>query len=207
MQSKNKKRKRLGLLLCALVSAVITGGFANSARAQKNAPMVAVHDLDDDEAPESYQNVKEVHIYVCNYRWGEGLPNLLKPEALAREELKYVEAFIADRPDNNQIKFADGKKHEPIVTTEQTCEALYDPAMDEPGNLSFIVKVSPMYLTNAPHNGPPPFAILTHFLYRPDHKNSIAPVLRAPPLYIGNLTADEETLRREINLSGVAGNY
>jgi hypothetical protein len=77
--------------------------------------------------------------------------------------------------------------------------------MDEPGNLSVIVEVNPILLGNyrdIPHS----FATMTHFLYRPDHKNSIATILRAEPQVIWDLQADEETLRKEIHLD-VGDNY
>lgn len=150
---------------------------------------------DPPELPtEAFQNIKEVRLYVCNYRRGEGLPNLLKPKALAQEVLKYVKTLI-DMEAVEGIKFADGKKHIPIVTTEQPCEALYDPAMEEPGNLSLIVKVLPVPVDR----NPPPLAILTGLLYRPDHAMSIAPILRAKPQVIWNLQGDEKTIRNEIN--------
>lgn len=158
------------------------------------------HDFPLSKPTEAFQNVKEVHLYVCNYRAGEGLPDLLKPKALAQETLRYIKMWIeTDKSEGLAIKFADGKKHEPVVTTEQSCEALYDSAMEEPGNLSLIVKVMPVLVGDHPHDTPPPLAILTGLLYRPDHVNSIAPILRAKPQVIWNLQADEQTIREEIN--------
>ena len=182
------------LALCALAAAVLSGGFTNSVHAQNNSPMRAVFSDPPELPTEAFQNIKEVRLYVCNYRRGEGLPNLLKPKALAQEVLKYVKTLI-DMEAVEGIKFADGKKHIPIVTTEQPCEALYDPAMEEPGNLSLIVKVLPVPVDR----NPPPLAILTGLLYRPDHAMSIAPILRAKPQVIWNLQGDEKTIRNEIN--------
>jgi len=191
-----KPLKRLAL--CVLASAFVVGAFVNSTHAENKPPTMVYHDFPLDKPTEAFQNVKEVHLYVCNYRLGEGLPNLLKPRALAQEVLKYVKTLI-DMEAIEGIKFADGMKHIPIVTTDQPCEVLYDPAMDEPGNLSLIVKVMPVLVGDHPHDTPPPLAILTGLLYRPDHKNSIAPILRAKPQVIWNLQADEETIRKEIN--------
>jgi hypothetical protein len=177
------------------VLAFIAAGVTNSAYAYP-----VVYSDPPSKATEAFQNVKELHLYVCNYRLGEGLPNVLKPQALAQEVLKYVKTWIdTDINVGLAIKFADGKKHEPVVTTDQPCEALYDPAMEEPGNLTLIVKVLPILVGEHPHDTPPALAILTGLLYRPDHMNSIAPILRAKPQLIWNLQADAETIKKEIN--------
>jgi hypothetical protein len=196
---RNRKHLRqLAPCACALVLALTAVSFVNSAHAQKNPPMMAVRDVDDDELNEAFQNVKEVHLYVCDYRSGEGLPDLLKPNALAQEELKYIKTLIDSDERSIKITFADGKKHEPLVTTEQPCEALYDPVMETPGNLSFILKVFPVLASKYPGEIPHSFAALTRLLYRPDHKQSIAPMLRAKPFYIWNLNEDEVALRKEV---------
>lgn len=201
---RNKKHLKR-LVLCLLVSALVAGGVATAHAQNKSSMSIVPFGAPPSKPTEVFQNVKEVHLYVCNYRWGEGLPDLLKPEALAQEELKLIKAFI-DMDNVMGIKFVDGQKHEPIVTTEQPCEALYDPAMDEPGNLSVIVKVFPVLDSNYPQISHR-FAILTHFLYRPDHKNSIATILRAEPQVIWDLQADEATIRSEIHLTVGSDNY
>lgn len=188
------------IALVGLLVAFLTSGLAYFASAQKNSPMMAYHDFPLSKPTEAFQNVKELHLYVCNWRLGEGLPNLLKPRALAQESLKYIKMWIdSDTNVGLAIKFADGKKHEPIVTTEQPCEALYDSAMEEPGNLSLIVEVFPVLVGNTPHTTPPALAILNGFLYRPDHKRGIATMLRVRPQVIWDLQADEDTIRKEVN--------
>ena len=81
----------------------------------------------------------------------------------------------------------------------QPCESLYDSAMEESGNLSLIVKVLPVLVGDHAHDTPPKLAILTGLLFRPDHYNSIGPLLRAKPQVIWNLQGDEQSIKQEIN--------
>jgi hypothetical protein len=184
-----------------VLMASATGSFGNSAHAQSNsAKTIIPFGAPPSEPTEAFQNVKELHLYVCNYRGAEHLPNILKPKPLAQETLKYIKMWIdSDVNVGLAIKFADGKKHEPIVTTDQPCESLYDPAMEESGNLSLIVKVMPVLVGDHPNDTPPPLAILTGLLFRPDHYNSIGPLIRAKPQVIWNQQGDEKAIKQEIN--------
>lgn len=109
---------------------------------------------------QTFKNVKASHIFVCEDVSGEKLPNWLQPEALVTETLKYISE------DRDPIEYADHQQHQP---DERECK--YDPVLEEPGNLNFIIKVRSGQLRM--DGKPVQLATITRFIYRPDHRTSI----------------------------------
>lgn len=172
----------LGLLVSVLgsTSIVVTRAQANAEGTTKPlaksviTPVVA--DFPQNLARQhfinaTFKDVKASHVFVCeDVREGD-LPSWLEPEALVAETLKYISE------DRDPIEYADHQQHRPDVR-----ECKYDPVLDEPGNLNFIIK---LVLSRMPVNGRQiPFFTISRFIYRPDHRTSIQGFLQSESLIV-----------------------
>jgi hypothetical protein len=119
---------------------------------------------------DTFKNVKAVHIFVC-MQDAEQLPDWLQPTAIVKSTGEYIAQA------HHNITYVDGQSHDPDALP---CK--YDPALEEAGNLNFIIKIIAAQ-THLHSAEPFSFVSVERFIYRPDHRTSIFSFLRGKTLF------------------------
>jgi hypothetical protein len=133
----------------------------------------------------TFKNIVAAHIFICERTDQVTLPVWLEPEQLIKDTREYIAS--GDQP----IEFSDHRLHEADVR-----ECKYDPVLEQPGNLNFIIKVEAV----STHIGSSNFPLVTvsQFIYRPDHQTSIYSFLSGQTLVFD--LSDLEKARSDYNM-------
>jgi hypothetical protein len=175
----------LGTVLAIIL--LFTGIFVAKSMIPGSLPFRDVADYGEDDFKQITKNVKDVHIYIiCNSL--SPLPSQINLDVFAKEAEKEIKAHIYPG-----ITFRDGKFHEPVIT--KFCGDATDrnglPALDEEGNLNFVMNIFITKFTSDHENSPIAFvskiAFRHGFQKRPLSKFIFDSLTRVQPIEVDDL--------------------